>query len=591
MAKTVQIQGIPASVGVAVGEARLVYSWDALIHEAPIAEDAVTAEQERFERAVEKTIAELKRIRVSAGKTAGGPVIKIFDAQLMIAGDQEFIKAVKENIARRQVNAEAVYSSMVDESTATLRRSKDSYMRQMLVDIEAVSKKTLAYLTGDGGEKTYPLPPNTIIVAKRLTPAETLRFHERGAVAVICAEGSPHSHMALIARAIYMPAVVNVDRIQNRLRNGMRVVVDGGRGEVIIEPDEGTWRSFKKRAGRGGLTLISKLAELDRFPPVTTDGHEVQLAANIELPGPHDRALAARGVGVGLYRTEFIYLQSNRFPDENDQFEYYDAIAAQYAPQEVVMRTFDLGSDKYAEEFQTLNESNPALGWRGIRTSLDMPKMFKTQLRAILRSSARGNVKILLPMVSSLDEVIRAEKVIKRVKAELRREGKPFDSDIEVGVMIEVPSAALMSRGFAERSCFLSIGSNDLIQYTLAVDRDNNRLSGLYRKFHPAVLRLMKQTFDDARLFKRPVYVCGEMAGDDVAAPLLIGMGATKLSMNPTRLYRTARMISAMSYQEMREMADETLSADTFEDSERVVYEFHEKIKSRLTGVFDERSG
>ncbi|HSG98971.1 MAG TPA: phosphoenolpyruvate--protein phosphotransferase [candidate division Zixibacteria bacterium] len=585
MVRSAQIQGIPASGGVALGEARVVYAWDAMIRERHIEPEDVPAEISRVERAVEKTIAELTRIRDSAGKSLGGPAAKIFDAQLMIAGDFEFIKGVKDDIAARKLNAEAVYSLRVDQSTASLRRSKEPYMRQMLTDIEAVSKKVLANMSGDGERDESPFPPQTIVVAKKLTPADTLRLHERGVAAVVTAEGSAHSHMALIARSLNLPAVVGADRIQNKVRNGTRVIIDGGQGKVFIEPDDALWKSYEKKTGVDALRSIKKLSDLPAFPPLTTDGHTVQLAANIELPGVRDRALAERGVGVGLYRTEFIYLQSNHFPDEAEQFEYYDAIAAQYAPHTVVMRTFDLGSDKYVEELQPLVENNPALGFRGIRTSLAMPQIFRTQLRALLRSSARGNVKIMLPMLTDIDELIRAERVIKRVMVELRRERIPFDQNIQIGVMIEVPSAALTADCFAERAAFFAIGTNDLLQYTMAVDRDNNHVADLYRAFHPAPLKLIHGAITAATRHDRPVSICGEMAGDELALPLLIGMGASSLSMDPSKLHRAARQVAALSFKEMKLLADDTLNARTLKETERIIKDFHKTLSKRLAGA------
>ncbi len=590
MVKSTQIQGVPASGGVALGEARVVFTLDSMAPERPILPEEIERECQRIDRAVEKAVLELKEIRERAGKHAGGPVTKIFDAQLMIAGDAEFLKSVKKEIAKRLQCAEGVYSSLVADNTSSLRKSKDSYMRQMLTDIEAVSKKVLSHLTGNGDSPNHPFPPNTIIVAKKISPAEALNFYERGAVGVVSAEGSAHAHMALIARALYLPAVVGADRVQNKIRNGDRLIVDGGLGKVFLKPDAALWESYQSKQGGDSLESIKSLSGLDKFPPVTTDGHTVELAANIELPGPRDAELAQRNVGVGLYRTEFIYLQSSSFPDEAAQFEYYDSIAEQYAPQKVVMRTFDLGSDKYVEELQPSPESNPALGFRGIRTSLGTPALFKTQLRAILRASTRKNVKIMLPLLSDIGEFNRARRIIKRVMVELRRERLEFDTDIEVGAMIETPSAALTADCFARNAAFLSVGTNDLLQYTMAVDRDNIRVADLYKMFHPAQLKLIQATIDAANQHNIPVTVCGEMAGDMSAIPLLIGMGATGLSMGPANLYRAASIISGLSMAEAKALAAETLKAQTVKETENLVEVFHNKLKSRLTGVFSERT-
>ncbi|MFQ5606970.1 MAG: phosphoenolpyruvate--protein phosphotransferase [Candidatus Zixiibacteriota bacterium] len=590
MAKPSQIQGISASAGVALGEARVVYSWDAFVGERSILPEEVAGEKLKVDLAIEKTIAELTGIRDSAGKTLGGAATKIFDAQLLIAGDFEFLRNVKERISTRLQNAESVYSSLVEESTSTLRKSRDPYMRQMLTDIEAVSKKALAHMSGESGGKERRLPENTILVAKKLTPAETLRYHEQGVAAVVTSEGSAHSHMSLIARALYMPAVVGVDRAQNRIRNGVRLIVDGGLGKVFIDPHDALWESYRKKLSGDVLSSVKRLSELEHIPPVTTDGQAVELAVNVELPGPSDKEIAACGIGVGLYRTEFIYLQSNHFPDEARQFDYYDNIAAEFAPQPVVLRTFDLGSDKYVEELQPLQESNPALGWRGIRTSLGMPAIFKPQLRAILRASTRGNVRLLLPMLTDIGEWRRAQRVIKRVMVELRNQKVEFDQNIPVGVMIEVPSAALTAECFARQTSFLAIGTNDLAQYTLAVDRDNNRVADLYRMFHPANLKLIKMTIDAAHKYNRPVSICGEMASETLASPLLVGMGATSLSMSPSALYQAAALISALSLREMNELAARTLAAQTLKETEHILREFQESARVKAPGAFSEET-
>ncbi len=589
MTKAIEIQGIPASYGVAMGEARVLFSWDAHIVERAIGEAEVAAEVARIDAAVEATLANLQVLRDSAGKSLGGPVAKIFDAQLMIAGDQEFLRRVKSEVAARLRNAEYVYSALVDEATEPLRRTNDTYMRQMLTDIEAVSKKVLGFLTNESSADAN-FPTNTIIVSKKLTPGEVLHFHECSVTGFVTVEGSPNSHMALIARSLSLPAVVGADKALNRIRNGTRIIVDGGLGKVFVEPDETLWEKYKKVRIASGGEAISKLAELSAFPPVTSDGHAVSLAANIELPGPRDRVLAERGAGVGLYRTEFIYLQSNHFPPEETQFETYDAIAAQYAPYPVVMRTFDLGSDKYVEELQPLVENNPALGWRGIRTSLDMPGIFRPQIRAILRASARRNVKILLPMITDAEEFSRARDFIDSVKRELQQEGRRFDENIEIGAMIEVPSAALTAPQMAACADFLSIGSNDLTQYTLAVDRDNTRVAGLYRMFHPAVVRLIDLTCQAARTKGKKVTVCGELAGDLRALPLLLGLGVETMSMNPTKIYQACLLVGVLSWREAQEFASRALEAQSADELERSVTDFHNEINARLIGARSEQA-
>ena len=301
----------------------------------------------------------------------------------------------------------------------------------------------------------------------------------------------------------------------------------------------------------------------------------INLAANISLPGPADRILPKHNVGVGLYRTEFLYLQNGTFPSEDEQFELYDDVAAIYYPQDVVIRTFDLGSDKYYKNDRFGEEKNPALGWRGIRAALDMPKTFKNQIRAILRASHRGNVKILLPMITDGSEIRKVSNGIKRVMVELRKDHLEFDKDIEIGIMIEVPAAALNTEELADKVDFFSIGSNDLTQYTLAADRDNQKLAKIFNPLHPAVIRLLKMTIDSAKKHNIPVSLCGELAGDPLAIPLLIGLGIDLLSMNPSRLLGACKLISRLRHESTKKLAEDILKAGKPKDVESILFEFN----------------
>ncbi|SYZ72994.1 putative Phosphoenolpyruvate-protein phosphotransferase [Candidatus Zixiibacteriota bacterium] len=568
------IKGIPASPGFSFGEARVIFKWEHPVQERVISEIDIPDEIARLDNAVEATLVELEQWRKSAGLKIGGPVAKIFDTQMMIASDREFLRKVKDEVKKSRRNVEYIYSLEVENTITPLRLSSDPYMQQMVFDIEAVSHRIISHLGGGQDHQDAQFPPNSIIVAPELSPGEVLSLYEHHASAIVTSGGNAISHMALIARSLLLPAVVGVPRAHIRIKSGDRLVIDGEKGTIIINPPEEEWEALHRNKVKLTTQHISRLQKLPVFPPRTSDGTAVDVAANIDLPGPVDDILSKHKVSVGLYRTEFLYLQSGHFPDEDKQFEVYDAVAARYFPQSVVIRTFDLGSDKYIAD-QQLHESNPALGWRGIRAALDMPKIFKDQLRAILRASTHKNVKILLPMVADISELRKASSLIKRAMVELRQRKIEFDRDIEIGVMIEVPSAAVAADLLAEKVSFFSIGSNDLTQYTLAADRDNERLARIFSPLHPAVLRLIKITLEAARKRNIPVTVCGEMSGDELAIPLLIGMGISQLSMNPSKLANACNVISKVKYGDAVALADEIMRMTTLKDIESRLFEYN----------------
>jgi len=384
--------------------------------------------------------------------------------------------------------------------------------------------------------------------------------------------------MALIARSLLLPTIVAIPNALTKVKTGDRIIVDGDKGELTVHPSDSVWNSLVKRKASLKALPLTRLKKLPDFPPKTRDNVEINLAANVNLPGPADRILPKHNVGVGLYRTEFMYLQRGTFPSEDDQFELYDHVAGTYHPQTVVIRTFDLGSDKYHPNDNFGQEKNPALGWRGIRSALDMPKLFRSQIRAILRASHRHNVHILLPMITDISEVRKAVNIIKRTMAVLDKEKFSYDRKIKIGIMIEVPSAALNAELLAEKVDFFSIGSNDLTQYTLAVDRDNKKLSRAFNPLHPSVLRLYKFCVDAARVHGIPVNVCGEISGDILAIPLLIGMGMSQLSMNPAKLHGACNLISRISLEDARRLADKILSIKTIKEVEKELLEFNVSI-------------
>ncbi len=540
------IRGEPISGGIVLGTARVVTPGEIDVAELVIPASRVRTEVDSLDKAVEDTVAELHELRDSADRRMGGAVSKIFDAQLLIAGDVEFLKQVKQEIRDRRRNAAFVYNSLVRQTTAPLKRASDEYLGQMASDIEAVANRVLSHLSGfEKCELNFPV--NTIVLANSLSPGDVLSMRERRAIGFLVREGGKNSHMALITRALFLPVVLS-DEAHSEIQNDTRVILDGTNGEVIINPTDTDWSTFQKLKRRQGPAVIARIRKLGEIPPETSDGKAVPVGVNLTIPGPVDDVLAQKKFPVGLYRTEFLYLANYEFPDEETQYQYYSQIAERYADSQIAMRVFDLGYDKLAVDETWPHEDNPALGWRGIRALLDMEDVLVTQLRAILRASTRRNISIMLPMVTDGAEIDKARKIISQVKFDLKKQRLDFDEDIKVGIMVEVPSAAMMADALARKSDFLSIGTNDLTQYTLASDRMNIRVSSTYSAFHPSVLRLIRMTIEAGKRNGIPVSICGEIAGDLLALPLFIGLDVDLLSMSPSRifdLYRLVRKIDA----------------------------------------------
>jgi phosphotransferase system enzyme I (PtsI) len=571
------LRGLSISGGIVLGQARVILPGEAEVPEVAVPASRVKKEMAHLDRAVELTVKELRDLRETAGRKMDGPVIKVFDAQFLIAGDYEFLKQVKEEIRAQRRNAAYIYDRLVKRTIAPLELSKDAYMRQMADDIKAVSARVLSHLSGDN-ETTAKLPPNTILVGQSFTPGDVLTFRQRKAIGFLVSKGGADSHMALIARALMLPVVL-VDGAFSAVADENRLILDGTAGEVIVHPTDDDWAEYQKRKKRHGPAMITRIKRLTQVPPVTRDGVPVGIAGNLSLTGPIDDILADKGFPVGLYRTEFLYLAENRFPDEEAQFETYRRIAEKFKGQSVILRTFDLGFDKIAEHDAAWpEEMNPALGWRGIRVMLERSDLFKPQIRAMLRASHYGQIKIMLPMVTESAEVDQARKLISQAKLSLRRQRIPFDDKVELGIMVEIPAVAMTAETLAPKVDFMSIGTNDLTQYTMAADRLNNRVAGLYTPYHPAVLRLIHHTVGACKKHGIPVSICGEVAGDPLALPLFIGMGVDQLSMNPNRIFDLCRLVKRIDSRLVRHLVAPALAAG----SETAVRHILENFRTEL---------
>lgn len=574
------IKGVGISPGIALGRTRIVLKGEAEVSELPIPASKVPAELELLDQAVADTLEELRALRQTAGKKVAGPLAKIFDAQLMIAGDYEFLKQVKELIADQRRNAAFAYHVSVKQTTTPLKQSADQYMQQMAVDIDAVASRVLSHLAQEQKPEETAFPPDTILAGRMFSPGDVISYRQRKVSGFITAEGGRNSHMALIARSLLLP-IVMAESGWTQIPEDARVIVDGTEGLVIVNPTDAEWTEYQKLRKRQGPATIFRISRLPEVPPHTADGQPVSIAANLEFPGPADDLLAQKRIPVGLYRTEFLYLQEGRFPDEEEQFQYYERIADTFSDCEVILRTFDIGSDKYVDDGSLPREDNPALGWRGVRSMLGMPDVFKAQIRAILRASTRRNLKIMLPMISDLAEFEKAKKLVHQAMLELRRSRQPFDPDIKLGIMVEVPSAALMADLLAGQVDFVSIGTNDLTQYTMSADRNNGRVADLYTPYHPAVLHLIKLTVDACKRHQKPVSICGEVAGDPLGLPLFVGLGVDQLSMSPTRIFDMCRLVARLDTRLIRLMTSSLLASPSTASVMRKLHAYRAGLEKR----------
>lgn len=584
MKNNIIIKGVPVSGGVAMGEAQVLRDPMFQIVRRIIPASRIKTEIARLEESSKKAVEELKLAKFKAVKAIGEQGAGVFEAQIMIASDRRFLDGVIQKIINERVNAEYAYQEALAVTVGRLQSSQDLSLRQMIHDIRSVSERILSYMMGigEGHENGFDHP--TILIGRIFSPGQIMSYAKRNVVGFLTEEGGPTSHMGLIVRSLGLPAVMGDYSIGDDITSGIQIIIDGNNGEVIINPDSLTWGNYRRIRLRKRSQPFAVLLKSRSIESVCRDGRPIKLAANLEIPGPLDEHLVRLGIGVGLYRTEFLYFSKQSFPDEEEQYEVYSRIARQFNPLPVTLRTFDLGGDKYAKEFGDVREDNPALGLRGIRVSLETPRMFRTQLRAMLRASDEGNLKILLPMISDIDELTATLDLIDKIKRELRRSRIPFDENVPVGVMIEVPSAAMSADYLAEKADFFSIGTNDLIQYTMAADRGNHRVAKYYMGHHPAVLQLIVRTVHAAHQNGIPVSVCGEMAGSKTMIPYLVGLGVDELSMSPTQLPVIADWISRFGFIDAKRFSSRVMRLTSPEKVSRALSEAYDYIKQQKKG-------
>ena len=557
---TKMLKGIAASDGVAVAKAYLLVQPD-LSFETVTVED-ISAEEARLDAALAASQDELSVIREKAVESLGEEAAAVFDAHLMVLADPEMTGQIKETIRAKQVNAEAALTEVTNMFIAIFEGMDDNpYMQERAADIRDVTKRVLANLLGKKLPNPATIDEESIIVAHDLTPSDTAQLNKKFVKAFVTDIGGRTSHSAIMARTLEIAAVLGINNITELVKDGDILAVSGITGEVVINPTEEQIAEFKA-AGEAYAKQKAEWAQLKDAPTVTADGKHFELAANIGTPkdveGVNDNGAEA----VGLYRTEFLYMDSQDFPTEEDQYEAYKAVLEGMNGKPVVVRTMDVGGDKELPYFDLPKEMNPFLGYRALRISISETgnQMFRTQLRALLRASVHGKLRIMFPMVALLTEFRTAKGILEEEKAKLVAEGVAVADDIEVGIMIEIPAAAMLADQFAKEVDFFSIGTNDLIQYTMAADRMNEQVSYLYQPYNPSILRLINNVIKAAHAEGKWAGMCGEMAGDQTAVPLLVGMGLDEFSMSATSILRTRSLMKKLDTAKMEEYANRALT-------------------------------
>lgn len=560
----VVVQGIAASQGIAYGQIFVYIQSDVEVPSYQVEPEKRIEEVARFDRALVATRQQITKIKNEVERNIGPEEAAIFDAHLMVLEDEALIGETIREFESTGRNIETCFHKVSSRYVQAFSEIDDEYLRERAGDLRDVAQRVLQNLLGQAENALNRLVDQRIVVATDISPSDSASLDRTAALALVMDSGSKTSHAVIVARSMKVPAVVGVRSLTQRVRNGDWAIVDGYDGVVILNPTESTLFRYGKIQAQK-KSIEARLLEANRQPAVTLDGVPVSLQANIEKSEEVTRAKAYFADGIGLYRTEFLFLSGSRMPNEQEQFISYKAVVEGMAPQSVVIRTLDLGGDKPMAGKADLfpKETNPFMGFRAIRFCLEYPDIFKEQLRAILRASAFGKVKIMYPMISGTEEMIRANLVLAECMAELKVRGVPFDESIEVGAMIEIPSAALTADLLAKECRFFSIGTNDLIQYMLAIDRVNDRIAHLYEPTHPAIIRTLQKVMDEAHRNQLSVSVCGEMGGDPVFAPLLLGLGADALSMSPAWIPPVKYLVRSMTMADARALAEEALGLNS----------------------------
>jgi phosphotransferase system enzyme I (PtsI) len=565
----VMYNGTGASPGIALGKALVIEHSELVIEKRNISN--IEEEIQKLENAVKVSKDELTKVKEKALVELGEHEAEIFEAHLLVLEDPELVDSAISKIRDEKVNADYALNEIKEMFVAMFESMDNEYMRERAADIKDVTNRVLRHILGIKVVDLAGLDEEVVLIAHDLTPSDTATMNKSMVLGFLTDIGGRTSHTAIMARTLEIAAVVGLDDITKKVKDGDYIVFNGDTGEVIVNPDEETkakYASLKEKFEeyRKSLELLKGQES------ITTDGRHVELAGNIGSPNDVSGLIKNDAEGVGLYRTEFLYMdKEDAFPNEEEQYEAYKAVLEGMNNKPIVIRTLDIGGDKELPYFEMEPEMNPFLGYRAIRLCLDRKDIFKTQLRALYRASVHGKLRIMFPMISSLEELLSAKEVIKEVLAELDAEKIAYANDVEVGMMIEIPSAAVISDILAKHVDFFSIGTNDLIQYTCAVDRMNQKISHLYNQFNPAVLRLIKMVIDNAHKEGKWVGMCGESAGDQRMIPILLGFGLDEFSMSPISILPARKLINSLSYAEMQKFGDEVLAMGTAKEIKEYV--------------------
>jgi phosphoenolpyruvate-protein phosphotransferase (PTS system enzyme I) len=556
-------RGIAVSAGICRGKILVLHRARHVINRRELSEPEVTAEVSRFEKSLVQTRQQISEVQRKVVENMGSKEGDIFEAHLLMLEDRMLVDEVIRSIREQKVNAEHAFHAVSERYAAALAAVDDDYLRERADDMRDLTARVLDNLLDvrDESDLRHITEP-CILVSRDLSPSTTAQLDKKMVLGFATDIGGKTSHTAIMARSMGIPAVVGLKNASEEFDTGDYALLDGYNGTIIINPTDQTLFEYGQLS-RIKASLEEKLHEIQSQPAVTLDGKFIHLSANIEDPNDTKAVIKHGAEGVGLFRTEFLFISRASLPSEEEQYKVYHQVAAALKPNPVIIRTLDLGGDKFASHLHLAAEMNPFLGWRAIRFCLAQPEMFRAQLRAILRASAEGNVKLMYPMISGLDELNQANALVEKCKTELRAEKIPFDEKMEAGAMIEIPSAALIADSLARRVKFFSIGSNDLIQYTLAADRTNEKVSHLYEPTHPAIIRLIKMTVDAAHKHGIWAGVCGEIAGDPALTPLLIGLGVDELSAAPPVVPQVKYIVRRLKLTEAQALAEFALQCES----------------------------
>ncbi|MCU5745632.1 phosphoenolpyruvate--protein phosphotransferase [Staphylococcus sp. SQ8-PEA] len=566
-----RLTGIAASDGVAIARAYLLVEPDLSFENDKVAQ--VEPELDKFRDAINTSKIELTKIRNNAEKNIGPDKAAIFDAHLLILDDPEIIKPVEDKITHDQVNAPTALTEVTSQFVTIFESMDNEYMKERAADVRDVSKRVLAHILGVELPNPSMIDENVVIIGNDLTPSDTAQLNKQYVQGFVTNIGGRTSHSAIMSRSMEIASVVGTHTITQEVQQGDMVIVDGLTGEVIINPTDDEVIAYENKRERF-FKDKEELKKLKDEETVTVDGVHAELAANIGTSEDLTGVIDNGAEGIGLYRTEFLYMGRDEMPSEDEQFEAYKTVLEQMENKRVVVRTLDIGGDKELPYLNLPKEMNPFLGYRAIRLCLNQPEIFRPQLRALLRASTYGKLSIMFPMVATLQEFRDAKRILNEEKANLQQEGVEVAEDIELGIMVEIPATAALADIFAKEVDFFSIGTNDLIQYTMAADRMSERVSYLYQPYNPSILRLVKQVIDASHKEGKWTGMCGEMAGDETAIPLLLGLGLDEFSMSATSILKARRQIMSLSQNEMRELAHRALDCTSADEVQTLVQSY-----------------